>query len=366
MDKWIKDVEKHNSKAGVKGLSQHLLSKRLEVLSMLRTVLSKCDHKAVKADVILDDLLQFLSPSVAYLRTKKTFGEDILEILRCEILSSKIFRQKIRVEGTNSSNQWKTLLTYGFEQLKSGNLSTSTLDFNYKVIRYGCQFSNLWANVRNNFGLIENMFQNFEDLLVRNSTTETKVAALKLINAVQEVLQREARILLCKFGEAQGLNILAMNVPERTDDLVIDFFNVQMRLHHPLGGPSAKEGALIIDTENWNKTLLPRIFDRLIVNTIHHSQRYNRHRRDYTYAIKETFLDLALRLAKQIFLVSDEVSDTPPIGDVEPPAAKRSRLELNFNDGILARLKHDSSKEKEETIIPWLQILNGLIGKVRH
>ena len=47
------------------------------------------------------------------------------------------------------------------------------------------------------------------------------IAVLKLTNVVQEILKREARHLLCKFGEAQGLNILAMNIHERTDDLII-------------------------------------------------------------------------------------------------------------------------------------------------
>ena len=291
MDKWIKDVEKYNSKVGnVKaGLSQHLVSKRLEVFSMLRTFLSKSNHQAVKTDVILDDLLQFLSSSVSYLRTKKTFGPDILDIMRCQILSSKELINMIRVD--LEFNQWKTLLDIGFDLLKSGNISTSSLDFNYKVIYFGSQFSNVWCNIRSHFNLFEQLFQN-EDLVRKSATTETKIAALKLLNVVQETLKREARILLCQFGQNLGLNILAMIVPERTDDLVIEFFNLQMRLHYPLGIANSSENSL--------NNLLPRLFDQLIVSTIQHSQRYNRHRRDYSYEIKDTLLDLALRIAKQV------------------------------------------------------------------
>ena len=72
MDKWLKDVEKKNSTVGAKELSIHLKSKKSGMMDMPRLILSKCvDNPLVmKVDVILDDLLQFLSPSMPYLRTK--------------------------------------------------------------------------------------------------------------------------------------------------------------------------------------------------------------------------------------------------------------------------------------------------------
>lgn len=365
MDKWLKDVEKKNSTVGAKELSIHLKCKKNGILDMPRLILSKCvDNPLVmKGDIILDDLLQFLSPSMPYLRTKKAFGADVIDIIASRILSSKTFTRALRIGSSNCNNQWKSLLDLAFEMLK-GKMSiddltlVKSLEFAYQVIFQGSKYSSFWSKIRQNFKVF---FILFEKNNFKKGPADTKIAVMKLLNVVQDILKREARILLCNFGEKVAQDIVVMTEENKTEELIIEFFNMQMCLHHPLGARDKDQGAFIgIDPDIWLKQILPNIFDGVVVQTVKTKQKYNRMRRDYRHEIGPNLLTLAICIARQLYVnVGTEGQSSQ---QQQPPPNKRLKFDqFSFQEGILGLVQFDASKEKEEVMIPWIQILNGLI-----
>ena len=221
----------------------------------------------MKGDIILDDLLQFLSPSMPYLRTKKAFGADVIDIIASRILSSKTFTRALRIGSSNCNNQWKSLLDLAFEMLK-GKMSiddltlVKSLEFAYQVIFQGSKYSSFWSKIRQNFKVF---FILFEKNNFKKGPADTKIAVVKLLNVVQDILKREARILLCNFGEKVAQDIVVMTEENKTEELIIEFFNMQMCLHHPLGARDKDQGAFIgIDPDIWLKQILPNIFDGVV------------------------------------------------------------------------------------------------------
>ena len=372
MDKWLKDVEKKNSTVGAKELSIHLKSKKSGMMDMPRLILSKCvDNPLVmKVDVILDDLLQFLSPSMPYLRTKKAFGADVIDIIASRILSSKTFTRALRIGSSNCTNQWKSLLDLAFEMLR-GKMSIDdlsllkSLEFAYRVILHGSKYSSFWSKIRQNFNFF---FILFEKNNFKKEPADTRIAVMKLVNIVQDILKREARILLCNFGEKVAQDILVMTEENKTEDLIIEFFNIQMCLHHPLGARDKDQGALIgIDRDMWLKQILPNVFDSVVVQTVKTKQKYNRIKRDYRHEIDPNLLNLAISIARQLYVNVGTEEQSSSQQQQHPPPNKRIKFDqFSFQEGILGLVQFDAAKEKEEVMIPWIQILNGLIEHLNN
>ena len=76
-NKWFADLEKANSKPSG-GTKATVLSKKHDVMICINTVLKKCDCKAVKAEIVVDNLLAFMGSSpvsrlVTYIFNQKIY-----------------------------------------------------------------------------------------------------------------------------------------------------------------------------------------------------------------------------------------------------------------------------------------------------
>ena len=367
MDKWLKDVEKHNSKVGAKELSISLKAKKFEAMAVPKLVLSKCVANSkclqvIKVDIILDDLLQFLSSSIAYSRAKRSFGAEVIDVI-VSIISSQTLARKLRIGPSNCTNQWKSLMDQVMDILM-GRVTIDdltlfkSLEFAYRVILHGSQYSSFWPKLRQNFQVF---FTLFEQTNFKQEPTETRIEVVKLINVVQEILKREARFLLCSFGEKIAPDILAVYEVNKTEEFIIEFFQLNVQLHHPSGARNKDQGALIIDERSWCKQTLPHIFERIVVHTIKKKQIYNRNTRGYRHDIDPNLLKLAVSVALQMYVNVDTDHEMEDPQSSQPPSKKIRLDQCSFQTGIIGRIKFDSTKEKEEVMIPWLQILHELI-----
>ena len=159
-----------------------------------------------------------------------------------------------------------------------------------------------------------------------------------------------------------------MTEENKTEDLIIEFFNIQMCLHHPLGARDKDQGALIgIDRDMWLKQILPNVFDSVVVQTVKTKQKYNRMKRDYRHEIDPNLLNLAISIARQLYVNVGTEEQSSSQQQQHPPPNKRIKFDqFNFQDGILGLVQFDAAKEKEEVMIPWIQILNGLIEHLNN
>ena len=73
--KWLKKLEKFDGPKVSSNLKYlNLMRDQREVTSLMKTILQKCDSSLIKADVLVDNLLSFLSSSPTVVRIKQWFG----------------------------------------------------------------------------------------------------------------------------------------------------------------------------------------------------------------------------------------------------------------------------------------------------
>ena len=144
----------------------------------------------IKLGDIFSKTLIFLSR-----RCKEAFGAYIIDILMTRIFPFNGYLKSIKTGTTHSTNQWKSLVQIGFE-LFDKEFKIEELSFHekcrylYKVLQLSSEYSSTWQLVQRRLPEIETWFHSSE---MKNSSSDAKLAFLRIINFVQELLQRENR-----------------------------------------------------------------------------------------------------------------------------------------------------------------------------
>ena len=97
-NKWFADLEKANAKPSG-GAKATVLSKRNDVMICINTVLKKCDCKAIKAEIVVDNLLAFMGSSPVSRFVTFFFNQNICCCTQCGKMKNLLSPIKI------SSNQ---------------------------------------------------------------------------------------------------------------------------------------------------------------------------------------------------------------------------------------------------------------------
>ena len=135
------------------------------------------------AELLVDNLLNFLSNSPSCSRVRQWFGADIIEILLKRVLSSTKYVKKLRIGDADVTNQWKVLLKTAFDLFKSTTPEGLSLqahgEFLHKIILLSNVYSCTWEMVQRRFHVFEEILE-LESL--RISSTDTKVCLLQEIS----------------------------------------------------------------------------------------------------------------------------------------------------------------------------------------
>ena len=176
--RWLDKLEKFDSpKSSTNTKYLNLMRDKRQITTLMKTVLQKCDAKClIKADLLVDNLLNFLSSSSSCIRIKQWFGADIIEVLLKRVLNSTKYVKKFRIGEADVTNQWKVLLKTAFDLLKSDTVDGLSLqttgEFLHKTIILSNVYSSTWEMVQRRFHI-------FEEVLgldtLRQSSTDTKV-----------------------------------------------------------------------------------------------------------------------------------------------------------------------------------------------
>ena len=90
-------------------------------------------------------------------------------------------------------------------------------------------------------------------------------------------------------------------------------------------------------------------------------------KRDYRHEIDPNLLNLAISIARQLYVNVGTEEQSSSQQQQHPPPNKRIKFDqFSFQEGILGLVQFDAAKEKEEVMIPWIQILNGLIEHLNN
>ena len=288
------------------------------------------------------------------------------------------FVKGIKTGTTHSTNQWKSLVQIGFEifdkECKIEELSFhEKCRYLYKVLQLSSEYSSIWKMVQRRLPEIEKWFESPD---LRNSSSDAKLAFLRIINFVQELLQRENRQYLCRFGERFVTKVMWLGSNDNCFDEAVKFFTIQMKLHHPKGAQVESKGAFFFDENTWRQDLI-RIFHNMVETKILNDYKHNRRRNTLAakhFILSETLMNLAKRLSQQIVFYEQKSNSNLENGYVtqivplditqqnegaEDRPNKRRKIE-SFRETFFKNIQISPDKV-EESILPWLQILNGII-----
>ena len=163
-------------------------------------------------------------------------------------------------------------------------------------------------------------------------------------------------------------------------EAVLEFLQLQMAVHHPLGASLEEEGAIYIDQPTWSKQLT-RIYCNVVDTTIRNRARQRGNRggssRAMDIELEPALLELSVAVVHQL-LVSPTDVDLEDVTQLVPlettqagPAAKRRRMSSAENQGkfgletlIAGVVGIEEGRGKGgDARLMWLQILSSLIQK---
>uniref|UniRef100_A0A8C5DKK5 non-specific serine/threonine protein kinase n=1 Tax=Gouania willdenowi TaxID=441366 RepID=A0A8C5DKK5_GOUWI len=196
-----------------------------------------------------------------------------------------------------------------------------------------------------------------------------------LVSALNIFLRTAAlnwRIRVCRLGEELLPTVMYvwgdMRPSAALREEIVEFFNLQMCVHHPKGATTQDEGALADDWSRW-RTLLYDLYDALVreISQIGSRGKYttgNRH-----VAVKDNLIELTADICHQLFTddgnphmveVSQSSLRATHVGSpTRGTASKRRRIEMGW-DVLRDRLQ---PQHNDFDVIPWLQITAVLTSK---
>ncbi|KAM8853870.1 serine-protein kinase ATM [Synchiropus picturatus] len=335
--------------------------KMAEMCSLVKYFIRYANKRGprLKCSELLKHVMEVLQNSY----TCSAYGEDYSSLLLKDILSLRKYWCDI------TPQQWNSLL-----DLYCGLFLSSSKCINrvlvsrviHTVVKGCCMQTD---------GASTSLFRFFSKVLV-NAKQEKHLSVVEhLVSALNIFLRSAAmdsRMKVCRLGEELLLSLLFvwadMRPSSSLKEEIIDFFKLQMCVHHPGGAKTQDTGAYAEDWAKW-RTQLYSLYEALVreISDIGSRGKYvtgTRH-----IAVKETIIQVTADICHQLFSNKDEtqfceVTPTAPSStQISSPsvgaACKRRRVELGWE----VLLEHLQPQQSDFDIIPWLQVTAQLISK---
>ncbi|XP_022251192.1 serine-protein kinase ATM-like [Limulus polyphemus] len=301
------------------------------------------------------ELLNHISVVLNDSFTLSAFGFDYTTVLLREVLSihqylndvsSVVILDFIKLYcrlTLNPPNGWdRSLLTQVLHRL----IIVATTKSNLKSRTLLTFFSEAFKNIRN-----EKSSGHHEGLL------EALIAFCKHIAL-------DCRTQLCKLGELIFMPFLYLwsaKPSVKTKEKLLEFWKLQLGLHHPQGVSDEGNGAFACNWEVW-KSNLKKLYN-VLIGELQQACGRNKYSSSKELFLKPSLIEVLVEVCHHVFKEDDcievtQLSIMDP-NQVTATATKKRRLEVGmqiFNDSL-----HALSSSVEA--IPWLQLLAALLSK---
>ncbi|XP_029922757.1 serine-protein kinase ATM isoform X2 [Myripristis murdjan] len=336
-------------------------TKMAEICCLIKYFI-RCANKRgprLKCARLLQHVMEVLQSSYSCL----AYGEQYTSLLVKDILSVRKYWCDI------TPQQWHSLL-----ELYCGFFSTSSKSINRvlvsRVIHMLVQGCCMQTEGFHNF-----LFSFFSKALLNVRQEKHLAVVERLISALNGFLRSAAmnfRTRVCRLGEELLPSILYVWADMRPSttlkEEMVDFFNLQLCVHHPSGAKTQDAGAYAEDWTKW-RSLLYNLYDALVREISHIGSRGKYVTGTRHIAVKDNLIQLTADICHQLF---SEGSDTQVLevtqvhiratqrgSPTQGTPSKRRRIELGW-EVLRDRLQPQHS---DFDVIPWLQITTVLTSK---
>uniref|UniRef100_A0A6Q2X681 non-specific serine/threonine protein kinase n=1 Tax=Esox lucius TaxID=8010 RepID=A0A6Q2X681_ESOLU len=328
-----------SGKANVSATTQANRRKKMQEISSLIKYFIRCANKRgprLKCGELLNHVMEVLRGSFSC----SAYGEDYSSILLKNILSVRKYWCEV------TPQQWHNLLNL-YCGLFTGSSKAINRVLLSRIIHTAVQGCCLQTE-----GLTHTLFCFFSRALL-NARHEKHLPVVEhLVSALNVFLRSAAmncRMRVCRLGEELLPSVLyvwtQMRPSTTLKEEIVDFFNLQLCVHHPKGAKTQDTGAYAEDWAKW-QTFLSNLYDALVseISQIGSRGKYATGTRHI--AVKESLIELTADVCHQVIIPQG----TP---------SKRRRIELGWE--VLR--DHLQPHHSDFDIIPWLQIASVLISK---
>ncbi|XP_076837050.1 serine-protein kinase ATM isoform X2 [Brachyhypopomus gauderio] len=338
-------------RANVSASTQTSRQKKMQEISSLVKYFIRCANKRgpkLKCGDLVSHVVDVLSSSF----TCAAYGEDCSSILLKDVLSVRKYWCEI------TQQQWESLLDLycGLFNGPSRSINRVLLSRIIHVVVQG------WCLQTE--GLSDTLFTFFSRAL-SNSRVEKQLAVLQHIISALNVFLRSvatnSRRRVCRLGEELLPSVLyvwsQMRPSSTLKQEMVEFFNLQLCVHHPSGARTPETGALAEDWLKW-QSLLYSLYDVLVAEISHIGSRGKYATGSRHIAAKENLVELTADICHQLFSQDVRV-EIRGLQTGSPQGSKRRRVELGWCV-LRDRLQPHHS---DFDMIPWLQVTAALVSR---
>uniref|UniRef100_A0A8C5DF41 non-specific serine/threonine protein kinase n=1 Tax=Gouania willdenowi TaxID=441366 RepID=A0A8C5DF41_GOUWI len=342
-----KESESHqSSRSNVSATTLATRQKKMAEVCSLVKYFIRCANKRgprLQCEELLKHVMEVLQNTYSC----STYGADYSSLLVKDIFSVRKYWCAI------TPQQWQSILELYCNLYNSSSKSINRVLVSRAIhtVVQGCCMQTDEVNTI--------LFSFFSKALL-NARKEKQLMVLEhLVSALNIFLRTAAlnwRIRVCRLGEELLPTVMYvwgdMRPSAALREEIVEFFNLQMCVHHPKGATTQDEGALADDWSRW-RTLLYDLYDALVreISQIGSRGKYttgNRH-----VAVKDNLIELTADICHQLF------TDDGNPHMVEVSQSKRRRIEMGW-DVLRDRLQ---PQHNDFDVIPWLQITAVLTSK---
>ncbi|XP_034170693.2 serine-protein kinase ATM [Pangasianodon hypophthalmus] len=335
-----------SGKVNVSATTQANRQKKMQEISSLIKFFVRCANKRgpkLKCADLLAHVVEVLQSSFSC----AAYGEDYSSILLKNILSVRKYWCEI------TQQQWHCLLdVYCGLFTASKSINRVLVSRIIHTVVQGCCLQT--------DGLSHTLFSFFSRAL-SNTRAERQLQVLEhLISALNVFLRSVAmnrRRRVCRLGEELFPSIVyvwsQMRPSSSLKEEMVEFFNMQLSVHHPKGAKTLETGAHAEDWAKW-QSLLYSLYDALVgeISQIGSRGKYatgSRH-----IAVKENLIELTADICHQLFS-----QDLRVVLRDSTQSSKRRRMELGWE----TLRDHLQPHHSDFDMIPWLQVTAALASK---
>ncbi|XP_020498541.2 serine-protein kinase ATM [Labrus bergylta] len=349
-----------SSKSNVSATTLAIRQKKMaDTCSLIKYFIRYANKRrpSLKCSELLRHVMDVLQSSFSC----SAYGEDYSSILLKDVLSVRKYWCDI------TPQQWEGLLDLycGFYNSSSKSINRVLVSRVIHTLVQGCCMQT--------DGFNNSLFSFFSKALL-NARQEKHLTAhlLSALNIFLRSAAMNCRMKVCHLGEELLPSILYVWADMRPSaalkEEIVEFFKLQICVHHPKGAKTQDTDAYAEDWAKW-RCLLYNLYDALIreISQIGSRGKYvtgTRH-----IAVKDNLTELTADICHQLFRDDDDthvlevtqasLRATPMGSPTHGAASKRRRIELGW--GIL----RDSLQPQHSDfdVIPWLQITSVLTSK---
>uniref|UniRef100_A0A3Q1IFI7 non-specific serine/threonine protein kinase n=1 Tax=Anabas testudineus TaxID=64144 RepID=A0A3Q1IFI7_ANATE len=349
-----KETESMQSSRSVTATALATRKKKMaEICSLIKYFIRYANKRGprLKCSELLKHVMEVLKNSYSC----SAYGEDYSSLLVKDILSVRKYWCAI------TPHQWHDLL-----DLYCNLFTTSSKSINHVLVSRVIHMLVRGCCMQTD-GFNNDLFSFFSKALLNARHAKHLSVLEHLVSALNIFLRSAAmncRMRVCQLGEELLPSILNVWVDMRPSaalkEDIVEFFNLQICVHHPKGAKTQDTGAYAEDWTKW-QSLLFNLYDALVKEISHIGSRGKYVTGTRHIAVKDNLIELTADICHQVNNINDthvlevtqaSIRATQMGSPTHGSASKRRRIELGWE--VLR--DHLQPQHSDFDVIPWLQI----------